>query len=270
MPSCRLYQSWTDPSARVLTGRYLRSYGKRAAAFSSNSTPTGPRAARRRRRPARGPRRRASQRGGGVLPDEAEGLLVLGRGRVLDPEHPEGFEVLAQVRGLDRGQPVVDVVQEVEVVAELLPYGGHVLGHPVQVLAGVPALLRGQLSVGRLVGVPLTLAHAVDLGDSGHGGLGAEAAVAEPGDVVEELGDVVAAGMAVDGDPVAGGAAEELVDGESGDLALDAPQGHVDRGDGGHGDRTAPPVGALVEVLPNPLDRRRVLADEQRVILRVT
>jgi hypothetical protein len=70
--------------------------------------------------------------------------------------------------------------------------------------------------------------------------------------------------MAVDGDPVPGAAAEQLVDRQSGELALDVPQGGVDRGDRAHRHRPAPPVGAPVEVLPGVLDPGRVAAQQHR------
>ena len=83
-------------------------------------------------------------------------------------------------------------------------------------------------------------------------------------DVDAELFEGGATRVAVDQHAVPGRAAEQLVDGEAGDLAVEIPQGHVDRGDRGHGHRTAAPVGALVEVLPGVLDPAGVPADQQR------
>ena len=54
---------------------------------------------------------------GRVLADQAEALLQLRRDRVLQPEEAVGFEILAEPRGLDGGQAVVGVVQEVDVPA---------------------------------------------------------------------------------------------------------------------------------------------------------
>ena len=54
----------------------------------------------------------------GVLADQAEIRLVLGRRRVLHPEQVERLECLAEPRGLDRRQPVVHVVQQVRFRAE--------------------------------------------------------------------------------------------------------------------------------------------------------
>src|SRR5215218_1643013 len=50
---------------------------------------------------------------------------------------------------------------------------------------------------------------------------------------------------------------------KSGDLAFDVPQRDVDRRDRGHRHRSAPPIGAPVEVLPGVLDSARIAADEQ-------
>ena len=63
---------------------------------------------------------------------------------------------------------------------------------------------------------------------------------------------------------VARAAAEQLVDRHAERLALDVPQRGVDRGDRRHRHRPAPPVGALVEVLPDVLDAARVAPDQQR------
>jgi hypothetical protein len=57
--------------------------------------------------------------------------------------------------------------------------------------------------------------------------------------------------VAVDEDGIAAASAEEVVDGGVESLALDVPEGHVDSGDGGHGDGTAAPVGSAIEVLPD-------------------
>jgi hypothetical protein len=57
---------------------------------------------------------------------------------------------------------------------------------------------------------------------------------------------------------------QQLVHRETGQLALDVPQGDVDGGDGGHGDRATTPVGPLVQVLPGVLDAACVPADQQR------
>src|SRR6266702_201905 len=46
----------------------------------------------------------------GVLADQAEIGLILGRDGILEPEQPEWLEILAQPRGLNWRQAVVDIV----------------------------------------------------------------------------------------------------------------------------------------------------------------
>lgn len=199
-----------------------------------------------------------------VLPDEPEGLLVLGRGGVLHPEQPAALDALAEPRGLDRGQPVVHVVQQMEAEAEAFPHGLQIARREAQVGLGVPRLLVGQLGRGGLVHG--ALAHPVRPSDVGHGRLRAYGLVAQLQialDVVQQGGHVGAAGVRIHQHAVPGTAAEELVDREAGRLALDVPQRRVDRGDRRHGDGPAPPVGALVEVLPHVLDAGGVPADQQ-------
>jgi hypothetical protein len=69
--------------------------------------------------------------------------------------------------------------------------------------------------------------------------------------------------MSVDHDALAGSAAEQLVDGKTGNLALDIPESDIDGRDGGHGDRATTPVGTLVQVVPEILDAVRGAADQQ-------
>ena len=55
---------------------------------------------------------------GGVLADELEALLQLRRAGIFHPEEVIGLERLAEARGLDRREPVMDVVQQMDVGAE--------------------------------------------------------------------------------------------------------------------------------------------------------
>ena len=205
-------------------------------------------------------------------PDQAQGLLVLGRGAVLEPEQVVGFQRLAQLRGLDRGHPVVPVVQQRDFRAELVPHRLEHGGQVAQVGPGVPVLLlRERAAPGRLVVVPLPGGlglgrDAVDGLDAGDRGLDPDRLVAEfqvLADRVEERGQVRAGGVPVGAQPVPGRPAEELVDRHPGQLALDVPQRHVHRGDRGHRDRAAAPVRGPVQELPGVLDPVRVLADQQ-------
>ena len=50
----------------------------------------------------------------GVLPDQAEPRLLFGRRRILHPEQMIRLEALAEACRLDRRQPVMHVVQQME------------------------------------------------------------------------------------------------------------------------------------------------------------
>ena len=205
------------------------------------------------------------QRRRGMLADGAEGGLVLGRDGVLQPEGTEGLEILAQPPGLDRRQPVVHVMQQVNVPAESLARGGEQLGHRLHVTFGRPDVLGRQVCVGGLV-EHLVARHAVGALQARNARLQPDRAIAEvaiPESFGHRLLDVRSVGVAVDGDPVATGAAQQLIQGQSRDLRLDVPKGDVDGGDGRHPDRSAAPVGAAIEELPHVLDPVRVLADEE-------
>ena len=203
----------------------------------------------------------------GVLADQPERVLVLGRRRILEPEQPVGLDRLAEARRLDRRQAVVDVVQQVEVEAELRAHGLEELRREVEVLLGRPRLLLRPV-LGRRLVRGVALGDAVDRLQSRHAALRADRLVAQRAvalDRVERLGDVAArsrgrrpARRRATRRPAAGRAACPA------SLALDVPQRHVDRGDRRHRHRAAPPVRALVEVLPDVLDALRVAADQQR------
>ena len=83
-------------------------------------------------------------------------------------------------------------------------------------------------------------------------------------DVVAGFFDVVAVRVAVDQDGIAAASAEQVVDRRVERLALDVPQRHVDRGDGGHGDGTAAPVRSAIEVLPDVFGLEGVAVDDAR------
>ena len=52
---------------------------------------------------------------GGVLPDQPETRLIFGRRRVFQPEWAIRLQIFAQPSGFDRRQPVVDVVEQMDV-----------------------------------------------------------------------------------------------------------------------------------------------------------
>ena len=55
-----------------------------------------------------------------MLADQAERILIFRRGRILDPEGAVRLQILAEPRRLDRGEPVMDVVEQMDVPAERL------------------------------------------------------------------------------------------------------------------------------------------------------
>ncbi len=159
---------------------------------------------------------------------------------------------------------MVDVVQQVHVPAQDFPRLLEQFRHVVQVLGGRPQVLGRKVSVGRLV-EHLVAGDAVGAGQARHAGLQANGLVAH-GLVLHRLGDGVvdglAVGVTVDGDARSAGAAQQLIDRQARDLALDVPQRHVDGRQGGHGHRTAAPVRAAIEELPDVLDLMGVTADQ--------
>src|SRR5437762_2401924 len=68
--------------------------------------------------------------------------------------------------------------------------------------------------------------------------------------------------MTVNRDACARCAAEQLVKRKAGNFRFDVPQRHVDGGDRAHRHRSAPPIGAAMEILPNILDLMRIAADQ--------
>ena len=110
---------------------------------------------------------------------------------------------------------------------------------------------------------------AADLGGGGERRCGTggvhlhrgEAGLDLGGDLLGELGGLVAADPGVDPDPFADGAAQQGVHGGAVGLARDVPQGLVEAGDGAGEDGAAAVEAALGEHLPVVLDAQRVLAD---------
>ncbi len=98
--------------------------------------------------PDRGEHLAGRDRRGGVLPDQAERVLVLGRRRILHPEQAQLLDALAEAAGLDRGEPVVHVVQQVEAETEPFADLGQVGGREVEVRLGAPRLLVRQVRGG--------------------------------------------------------------------------------------------------------------------------
>ncbi len=202
------------------------------------------------------------ERGRALLADQAEPPDVLGRDRVLEEEEAEALRVLAEAEGLGGGEPLVDVVEELDLVAELL-------AGRFEELERAPCVGR-RLEDRRRVeggdrGLPALRPVAGHAGDAHlHAHVSEAASQVGPG-VLEHLGDRSTARVRVAVRRLAALAAEELVDGHPGLSPLDVPERHVDAADGVVEDRPVPPVRARVEGLPRVLDPIRGLADEERL-----
>ena len=203
----------------------------------------------------------------GVLPDQAERLLCFGGHRILEPEEVLRLEALAETRRLDWRQPVMRVVQQVDVRAELPAQPIEERRHEREVPLAAPRVLRRQPAFGGLVR-QRALRHAVRARQPGNPALRANRHVpgldvrARPPARCSRRRPPFAWPYTITASRER--AAEQLVHGHAERLALDVPERRVDRGDRRHRDRAAPPVRALVQVLPGVFDPARIAADEQR------
>ncbi len=105
--------------------------------------------------------------GDGVPPDQTEALLQFGRRGVLHPEQAMRLERLAHACGLDRRQPVMDVVQQVDFVAELRADTLEQLRHEADVGIAAPPTLRHAPLLGWFIGTGATT-DAVGAGEPGN------------------------------------------------------------------------------------------------------
>lgn len=202
----------------------------------------------------------------GMLADQLEDFLVLGRGYVFQPEQLVRLEHLAEVGGLLRGIAMVAIVQQVMVEAVSCPQLIKQLGHIVQRQPRVPAGHAREGGIGRFM-VELAAADAISVLDARHAGLRADRLVAKVDVLADGIGrffDVRAVGVAIDHHPVTAAPAEQLVERHACHLCLDVPQRHVDGRNRSHRHWPAPPVGTAIEVLPDILDPLRVHSDQAR------
>ena len=168
-----------------------------------------------------------------------------------------GLQRAGQLDGLGGGEALVDVDHELGVVAEALAQVGENVHHVADVLLGVD-VVAGERACGLFGLVDVALL-----------------------EIAEEQADVLLAGgerffhnvaqllerAAADGAEYARAgtalAAQQAVDGQARDLALDVPQRHVDAGDGVVEHGAVAPVGGAVEHLPGVLDVVHVAADHR-------
>ena len=192
----------------------------------------------------------------------------------LDPHHLELFERLADLAGDERRAVEVEVERDLHIGPgaglERADVFGNVAqqrgdGVAVEVVDAAPA---GSVDAGRVAGED-------DVGLEGVEALLADFD-AEGGDVVHRAqrrraDQLVAAGAGgaavgpVDHLALAGGAAEEGVDGHAEGFALDVPEGELDAGDGFGGDAAGRLAGEAVHVPVAGLDGERVAAEQDRL-----
>ena len=156
------------------------------------------------------------------------------------------------------------IVQQMGLIADGQAHRLEQLGRVAQVLATIPVVLGRHVAIGRLVH-SAGGADPVDLVQAGHAALCPDGAVAfflVAQHLVDGFGDVASSGVSVDHHAAAAAPAEQLVKGLASDLGLDVPQRGVHRCNGGHRDRAAPPVRALVEVVPDVLELLGVAPDQ--------
>ncbi len=165
------------------------------------------------------------QRRGGVLADDAETVLVLRRHGIFHPERTVGLQILAQTTCLDGCEAMVHVVQQVHIPPQRFTRGSEQRRHRTQVFFGGPEILGGQVCIRRFVKVAI-LRHTIGRGKARHTGLQTDGAIAQPL-VVQSILDGGfqrgAIGMSIDHRAFTAGAAQQLVQGEVGKLALDVP-----------------------------------------------
>ncbi len=161
---------------------------------------------------------------------------------------------------------MVNVVEQVQIIAEFQAQRFEQLGDVEKIFLGGPEVFGWESFLGRLV-EELVFGDSVSGGEARDPGLRADGEITQffiSSNFVGGLFDVSAVGMAIDEHAGPALAAEKVVDGSFQGFAFDVPESHVDGGDGGHGDRAATPVRAAIEVLPDVFRLEWVAADETR------
>ena len=211
-----------------------------------------------------------AMRNAGLLPQQAEVIVLLRRERILEEEQPVRLERLAQVDALIERDALVHVVQQLDFVTEL---GAEVLEelrqHPAvrRRLPDRARVGRSDRFAGRSGGVAGRAACAVT-GIARGADLDpdvAEAALHRRAGVLLDFLEAGAAGVEVTVGAVAHLAAEQLVERQAGALTLDVPQRDVDAAHRIEQDRAVAPVRAHVARLPDVLDLVDVAADQERL-----
>ena len=69
-----------------------------------------------------------------MLANDAEPLLKLGANGIFQPKQVIGLQTLAEASGFNRRQPVVDIVEQMNVIAVLFTQGFEKLRHMEKIL----------------------------------------------------------------------------------------------------------------------------------------
>ena len=204
------------------------------------------------------------QRRHGVMPDQLERVLILGRRRVLQPEQPIRLQLARQSRGLDRRQTMMCVMQQLDVVTVVHAQLFEQFRHEAQILRRGPLRFERQRAFGRLVRLACTR-DAVGFLQAGYGALSTHRAKAQfdmPPHFVAGLGDVAAIGMTVNQCALSRASTQQLIQRHARELREDVPQRDIDCGNRRHRHRPPSPVRAAIEKLPGVLDPSGVATDQ--------
>ena len=176
------------------------------------------------------------------------------------------LELFREARRLDRRAAVVNVVEQVHVVAVGLANGFEEPRREGEVTRRVPHLFLRQPRLGRFVRA-FAARDAVRARDARNAGLHAHREKSRfelLSDGVHRFGEITPVRMGVHEHSLAALSADEIVKRRSEHLPLDVPEREIDRGDGRHRDGPALPVRASIEEVPDVFGVPRVAADESR------
>ena len=202
-----------------------------------------------------------------LLTQDAKVLDVFWRKRVFEKKELVGLEVAREPDRLDGWHPLVDVVEQLDLVAEV---GAHALeqpGNDAAVRPGLPGrLIRPEMR--GLLGIASSVSGGSVSGVAGHVHLAPHVAVAlvhEPPSRVLDLFEIAARSVRIQRRSLAALTTEQLIDGHARPLALDIPQRLVHAGERVVEHRPTAPVGADVGRLINVFDVVRIAPDQERL-----
>jgi hypothetical protein len=196
-----------------------------------------------------------------LLPDDAEPLDVFRRKRVFQKEQPEPLALLAKPHSLDRRNPLVHVMQQLDLFAQLLPRRLQQLQRAPQII-----LRLEHRSVVQLLHLHRPRARAVARLPR-HAHLHPDVAEAlrhQLARVVDHFRNLAPAGVRVTVGRLAALAAEQLIHGHPRHPSLDVPQRLVHPADGVVQNRPVAPVRGVVHRLPQVVDAVSGLARQKR------